>query len=260
MKYAKKSLGQNFLVDLNIVRKIVNQIDINNKNVLEIGPGKGALTDFILQKKPKFLTLIEKDNELFENLKLKYQNAKNLKIMNKDVLKLNFEKHLKKNSIVFGNLPYNISSQILINLIRLKMPSHYSDLILMFQKEMGERIIGKFNTTKYGRLSVLTNFKLEIIKKFHVSPNCFFPVPKVESMVIHFKPKKNASFKIRNIENLEKVTRILFSNKRKMINKNIKKILSNEKINSIKDFYLNHRPSNIRPEKYYEITELFEKS
>ena len=80
MKYAKKSLGQNFLVDLNIVRKIVNQIDINNKNVLEIGPGKGALTDFILQKKPKFLTLIEKDNELFENLKLKYQNAKNLKI------------------------------------------------------------------------------------------------------------------------------------------------------------------------------------
>ena len=259
MKYAKKSLGQNFLIDLNIIRKIVNQIEINNKNVLEIGPGKGALTNLILQKKPKFLTIIEKDNELFKNLKLKYQNTKNLKIINMDILKLNLEKNLKKNSIVFGNLPYNISSQILINFIRLKLPSKYSDLILMFQKEMGERIIGKFNTTKYGRLSVLANFKLEIIKKFHVSPNCFIPVPKVDSMVIHFKPKKKTAFNIRNIENLEKVTRILFSNKRKMINKNIKKILGSEKLNSIKDFDLNYRPSDIKPEKYYEITELFEK-
>ena len=260
MMYAKKSLGQNFLVDLNIVKKIVNLIEIRNKNVVEIGPGKGALTDLILQKKPKFLTIIEKDNTLFENLKLKYHNLKNLKIIKKDILKFNFDKNLKKNSIIFGNLPYNISSQILTNIIRLRWPSKYSDLIFMFQKEMGERIAGKFNTSKYGRLSILTNFKLHIANKFYVSPNCFIPVPKVDSTIIHFQPNRNMSFKIKNIKNLEKVTRILFSNKRKMINKNIKKILNDKQINSIKSLDLNARPADIKPEEYYKITELFEKA
>ena len=156
MRYAKKSLGQNFLIDLNIVNKIINLIEINNRNVVEIGPGKGALTNIIIQKKPKSLTLIEKDNALFENLRLKYRKVKNIKLINKDVLKFDFKKNLKKDSIIFGNLPYNISSQILTNFIRLRMPYKYSDLIFMFQKEMAERIIGKYNTSKYGRLSILT--------------------------------------------------------------------------------------------------------
>ena len=260
MKFAKKSLGQNFLVDLNIIKKIVNLIEINNKNILEIGPGKGALTDFILQKKPKSLILIEKDNIFFEELKYKYQKFKNLKVLNKDVLKFNFEKNLKNNTVIFGNLPYNISSQILTNVIRMKSPLKYTDLIFMFQKEMGERIVGKFKTSKYGRLSILTSFKLKIENKFHVSPNCFIPVPKVNSTVIHFKPIKNKFYKINKIENLEKVTRILFSNKRKMINKNIKKILNNKKLKTIKNLNLNLRPTDLEPEKYYEITELFEKN
>ena len=259
MKYAKKSLGQNFLIDLNIVNKIINLIEINNRNIVEIGPGKGALTDIILQKKPKSLTLIEKDNALFEDLKSKYKKVKNFKIINKDVLKLDLEKNLKKNSIIFGNLPYNISSQILTNFIRLQMPSKYSDLIFMFQKEMAERIIGKYNTSKYGRLSILTNLKLNVINKFQVSPNCFIPVPKVDSTVIHFKPNKKILFKIKNIKNLEKVTQILFSNKRKMINKNIKKILDDKKVKLLGNLNLNLRPSELKPEKYYKITELFEK-
>ena len=260
MKYAKKSLGQNFLIDLNIIKKIVNLIEIKNRNIVEIGSGKGALTDLILQKKPKSLILIEKDNFLCEKLKLKYQKIRNLKILNKDVLKFNFERNLKNNSIIFGNLPYNISSQILTNIIRLQQPSKYTDLIFMFQKEMGERIIGKFNTSKYGRLSILTNFKLRIKNKFYVSPNSFIPVPKVDSTVIHFKPNRKVSFKINKIKNLEKVTQILFSNKRKMINKNIKKILDNKKLKTIKDLNLNLRPADLEPEKYYEITELFEKN
>ena len=259
MRYAKKSLGQNFLIDPNIIRKIVNLIEINNKNVIEIGPGKGALTDIIIQKKNKSLILIEKDNTLFQNLKLKYKKIKNLKVINKDVLKLDFEKTIKKDSIIFGNLPYNISSQILTNFIRLKVPCKYSDLIFMFQRELAERIIGKFNTPKYGRLSILTNLKLNIINKFQVSPNCFIPAPKVESTVIHFKPNKKILFKIKNIKNLEKVTQILFSNKRKMINKNIKKILNHKEIKLMEDLNLNSRPSELKPEKYYKITELFEK-
>ena len=102
---------------------------------------------------------------------------------------------------------------------------------------------------KYGRLSILTNLKLNVINKFQVSPNCFIPVPKVDSTVIHFKPNKKCIFKIKNIKNLEKVTQILFSNKRKMINKNIKKILDDKKIETIKDLNLNLRPSELRPRK-----------
>ncbi len=259
MRHAKKSLGQNFLIDLNIIRKIVNLLEIKNKNIIEIGPGKGALTNSILQKKPKFLTLVEKDYILSQDLKLKYKNINNLKIINKDILKFNFEKNLKNNTVIFGNLPYNIASQILTQIIRLKCSSKYSDLIFMFQKEVGERIIGKFNTSKYGRLSILTNFKLRIVNKFHVSPNCFIPVPKVDSTVIHFKPNKRGAFNIKKIENLEKVTRILFSNKRKMINKNIRKVLNDKKLRLIKDLNLKSRPENLKPEIYYEITELFEK-
>jgi len=259
MNYAKKSLGQNYLIDLNIIKKIVDLTEVYNKNILEIGPGKGALTEQILKNKPKSLILIEKDNLLAQELKLKYQNNKKIIIYNKDILKFNFEKKIKNNSIIFGNLPYNISSQILVKIIRFKENApKYSSLIFMFQKEMAERIVGKFNTSKYGRLSILVNYKLKVLTKFNVSPNCFFPKPKVNSTVLHFKPNKEMFTKIKNIENLEKITNMLFSNKRKMINKTMKKIFNKDKLNSIKDLNLKSRPSDLKPEKYYEITKIFE--
>ena len=262
MSFSKKSLGQNFLTDLNIIKKITNQVDIKNKNILEIGPGKGALTDQIIKKNPKSLILIEKDNKLSEKLKLKYKNCKNVKIFNKDILKLNLERILIKNSIIFGNLPYNISSQILIKILKFKMwPPKYSALIFMFQKEMAERVIGKFNTSKYGRLSIITNYKLNVFNKFDVSPNCFSPKPKIVSTVLYLKPNKKIFNGIKNIENLEKITRVLFSNKRKMINKNIKKIFKkNELINLLKKINIKSRPSNLSPESFYEITRVFEGS
>ena len=258
MSYAKKSLGQNYLIDLNIVKKIINLTDIYNKNVLEIGPGKGALTREILKNKPKSLILIEKDNILSEELKLKYKDQKNIIVYNKDILKFDFEDKLK-NTIIFGNLPYNISSQILTKIIRFKkIPPKYSALILMFQKEMAQRVIGKFNTSKYGRLSILTNYKLKVLDKFDVSPNSFFPKPKVNSTVLYLEPNTKKFDKIKKIENLEKITNILFSNKRKMINKTIKKIFSRDQLNLIKNLNLTCRPSEIKPEKYYELTNFFE--
>jgi len=261
MKYAKKSLGQNFLIDTNIIRKIIKLIDISNRNILEIGPGKGALTDEILKSNPKSLVLVEKDHLICEELKLKYKSNKNVEVNNQDILKFNLEKRIKKNTIIFGNLPYNISSQILVKMIKFKIwPPNYSDLIFMFQKEMAERIVGKYNTPQYGRLSILTNYRLNIVDKFNVSPNCFFPKPKIKSTVIYLKPKQNILYNLRNIENLEKITNIFFSNKRKMINKNIKKIFKTDnKVNSIENLNLKSRPSEIKPEKYYKITELFEK-
>ncbi len=258
MKFTKKSLGQNFLIDKNVIRKIINSTKINGKDIIEIGPGTGALTGEILKREPKSLSLIEKDKYLVEKLKLKYLKNKFVKIYSADILNFKLEKICKKNTTIFGNLPYNISSQILVKLLRFQWLPNCSDMIFMFQKELGEKIIGKFPSKKYGRISILTNYKLDIIKSFLVSPNCFFPKPKVNSMVIHFKPKKQKLFKIKKIKNLEKVTNVLFSNKRKMINKNLRKILSDNKINKINNLKTDLRPTDIKPEIYYRITELYE--
>ena len=255
----KKSLGQNFLIDKNIITKIIKLTKIKNKNIIEIGPGKGALTDEILKQKPKSFIVIEKDNLLSNELKLKYFNNSVLKVFNKDFLKFDFEKFIAKKSIVIGNLPYNVSSQILIKILRSKnWPSYINDIIFMFQKELGEKILGKFSSKNYGRISILTNFRLYAVNKFYVSPNCFLPKPKVESIVIHFKPKKKTNFFIKDLRNLEKVTNILFSNKRKMINKNIKKLLSKNKIKMIGNLNLKLRPSELKPEIFYRIAELYE--
>ena len=260
MKYLKKSLGQNFLTDKNIINKITSLVKIKDKNIIEIGPGNGALTNEIFKRKPKSLILIEKDHNLVRDLKRSFLKEKKVKIFNEDVLQFDIDSICKKNTIIFGNLPYNISSQILVKILKFKnLPTYIGDVILMFQKELGEKIIGKFSTKNYGRLSILTNFRFKIVKNFLVSPFCFFPKPKVMSMVIHFQPKKKSNHKIREIKSLEKITNIIFSNRRKMINKNIKKVLTSKKIEKIPDLKLNLRPSEIKPEIYYKITELYEK-
>ena len=257
MIYAKKSLGQNFLSDRNIIKKIVNTIDINGKNILEIGPGTGSLTNEILNKKPKSLLVVEKDGSLAKRLFSKFGKKINFKIFNEDVLDFNFEKNLKKNTIIFGNLPYNISSQILIKLIKIKYwPPNFTDLILMFQREVAEKIIGK----SYGRLTISSNLKLKFIKKFDVSPNCFFPKPKIISTVLHLKPRKKIKYKIKYFKNLKNIKNIFFSNRRKMIYKSLKIIFNKEKLNKIKDIDLTKRPSDLKPEIYYKFTQLYEEN
>ncbi len=259
MKYSKKSLGQNFLIDKNIIKKTIDLCEIKNKHIIEIGPGKGALTNEIFNRKPKSLKIIEKDLNLANELKKKYSKEKLVKIYNSDILKFNLERIVNKNSIIFGNLPYNISSQILIKVLKFNVwPPKFTNLIFMFQKELGEKISGRFPSKGYGRLSIISNFRLFIKKKFLVSNNCFFPKPKVTSMVIHFQPKPNIC-QIKKIDNLEKITNILFSNKRKMINKSLKKILTNKEINNLSGLNVNLRPENINPEIYYKITEIFER-
>ncbi len=260
MNFPKKSLGQNFLLDKNIIKKIVNIAEIRNKNIIEIGPGKGALTEEILKKKPRKLSIIEKDNDLFKLLKEKYNKNRLVKIINEDILKFDIEKIVSNNSIIFGNLPYNISSQILVKIIKFKKwPPKFENLIFMFQKELGEKIIGKYSSLNYGRLSIISNYRFNISRKFYVSPNCFIPRPKVNSVVIQFKPKKEV-IKIRNIENLEKVTNVLFSNKRKMINKNLRKLLNKNQISKISFINFKCRPSELKPELFYKIAQIIEKN
>ena len=258
MNYVKKSLGQNFLIDKNIVKKIVSLIKIKNQNIIEIGPGRGALTDEIISREPKSLILIEKDTELAKELSKRFSKDKSIKVYNEDILKFNFGIIKNKKFSVFGNLPYNISSQILIKFLRLKKwPPNFNNMIFMFQKELAEKIIGEFPSRNYGRLSIISNFRLKILKKFLISSNCFFPKPKINSMIVHFQPFKNNLFKIKNIKTLEKITKILFSNKRKMINKNIKKILNDSEINKLK-IRVNLRPADLSPEIYYKISEVYE--
>ena len=261
MRFAKKSLGQNFLKDKNIILKIISLSKMTKRNIIEIGPGTGSLTDEILKQKPKSLILIEKDIKLFESLNKKYLKYKNIKVICADILNYNLEKIVQDNSIIIGNLPYNISSQILVKIIRFKKwPPKFKDLIFMFQKELGEKIIGKFLSPSYGRISILSNFRFSILKKFIVSSNCFKPKPKVNSMVIHFIPKENMNFKIKKVYNLEKITNIIFSNKRKMINKSLKKLLSKKRIKEISYLNTNLRPEDVSPETFYKITELYEKA
>lgn len=257
--FAKKSLGQNFLIDKNIVKKIINLVDIKNQNIIEIGPGKGALTKEILKKNPKSLILIEKDNKLYDDLKKNYFNKRKVQIVNEDILKFNFDKIKKKNLIILGNLPYNISSQILVKIIKFKIwPPNFKDIIFMFQKELGEKITAEFPSKNYGRISVLTKYRLDCINKFNISPNCFFPRPKITSTIIHFKPKIKLKYKIKKIDHLEKVTNLLFSNRRKKIKKSVEKVLGKKKNSLISNLDLNLRPENLSPDIIYKITSLYE--
>ena len=259
---AKRSLGQNFLIDKNIINKIINVVDINENNtVIEIGAGYGNLTKYIIDRKPKKIFAIEKDKKLSLFLKKKFRLSKNLKVINEDILNIIQKNNLGKNIIVFGNLPYNISTKILASLVMLnKWPPWYDILILMFQKEVADRIIAKTRTKEFGRLAVLSNWRLDIKKHFDISKNCFFPKPKINSTLLSFKPKKINTFNLKNPKNLEKVTRILFSNRRKMINKNFKKLFK-EKLSRIKNLNLdlNKRPEELTNETYYKIALKYEK-
>ena len=262
MDFHKKSLGQNFLIDNNIIKKIIKIANINyNSKILEIGPGTGNLTNEIINKKPKKILLIEKDKRLCLILKDKFKKNTNIKIYNEDILKLINKDKFEKKTIVLGNLPYNISTKILTSFLLLKKwPLCYDVLIFMFQKEVAERIIAKSKTKDFGRLSVLSNWRMDVKKHFDVSSNCFFPRPKVDSSVVSFTPKNNFRFTLKNPKTLEYVTRVLFSNRRKMINKSLNKLF-NKKIHNLNKLNIDYklRPGDLDNTTFYQIADIYEK-
>ena len=257
MNKAKKSLGQNFLIDENILNIITNVTQIKDKNILEVGPGTGNLTSFILKKKPKNFSVIEKDDNLANELENRFEDQ--IKIINKDILQIDETNIFSEKVTVFGNLPYNISTEILTKwIINLNDNFWFDHLVLMFQKEVANRIIANFNTSDYGRLSILANWKLNIKKICDIKPNCFSPKPKIDSTLLFFSPKKNF-YKIQNPKNLEMITRIFFNHRRKMIKKPFNKLFNgNLKILDKLKINLNLRPQNINFETYYRLTNEFE--
>ena len=253
---AKRSLGQNFLIDKKIIEKIVNTVNIQGKTILEVGPGTGNLTSYILNKNPKKLIVVEKDHDLAIHLEEIFNNK--IKIINQDILKIK-ESFLSNDKLtVFGNLPYNISTEILSKwIISSDEKFWFENLILMFQKEVADRIIAKFNTSNYGRLSILSNWKLNIEKICDIKPESFSPKPKIDSSLLIFTPKINY-YKI-NPKNLETVTRIFFNKRRKMLRKPYNQIFNgNIDISKKLKIDLNLRPQNLDFETYYRLTSEFE--
>ena len=255
---AKKSLGQNFLVDENIINKIINVINITDRNILEVGPGTGNLTNEILKKKPNSFLVIEKDNNLAKKLEKRFQNKIN--VINNDILKINENLLCVKPLTVFGNLPYNISTEILIKWI-MNMDykkSWFNYLVLMFQKEVADRIISNFNNKTYGRLSIIANWRLNIKKICDISRHCFFPKPKVESSLLLLEPKKNF-LNFENPKNLEVITRIFFMHRRKKIKSPFLQLFNKDIHLAAKlGINLDLRPQNLDFDTYFELTKEYE--
>jgi len=253
-----KKLGQNFLIDKNVIKKIAECTSIEDKNeILEIGPGTGNLTEFLIKKKPKKIILVEKDKSLIEFLKNKF--GENAQILNEDILKFSKKNLLTNNSIIFGNLPYNVSSQILTKFIFNYENLKFKLLVFMFQKELADRIVANVDTSNYGRLSILSRWKFDIEKVFEISPNSFYPKPKIKSALLVFTPKKNV-VEFCDPRSLEKITRIFFNQRRKKIKKQFEYLFTNNsEIIQKLNINLDMRPQNLSPETYFSLALELEK-
>ncbi len=239
MQKAKKSLSQNFLKDKNISNKIVKQINIENRIVLEIGPGYGFMTESILEKKPKKLFLVEKDYVLSELLAKKYKDNNKIEIICEDVLEHNFENY--KDVIIISNLPYNISTKVI--LLLFKFNQNISDMILMVQKEVAEKF--NYNLPKMNKYKFLTKIVSKFNICFDVSAKVFKPKPKVKSSVVKFE------FDDQNINYIkaQKFSDIIFKNVRKKISNNLK--------TKKQDKLLNKRVSELTIKELLNIYDFF---
>ena len=255
----KKKFGQNFLINKDIIKKIADIGNINkNTNIIEIGPGSGSLTEELLKRNSKEVFAIEFDKDLTNYLDKIKNNYNNFNYKISDALTFDEKSIFKKNSIIFGNLPYNISLKLLIKWIYSEpWPPFYDQMILMFQKEVAERIVATSNNKKYGRISILTDARLDVKFHFNISKKEFNPVPKVDSSVLSFTPKINTNFKLEDLNILSDLTKIIFNTKRKMISKTLKKLLNENELKVI-DFenIKNLRPENLDLSFYYKLVDL----
>jgi len=255
----KKIFGQNFLINKEIIKKIADITIINkNTNIIEIGPGSGNLTEELLKRNPKDFFAIEFDKDLTYFLDKIRNNYSNFNYKISDALTFDEKSIFKKKSIVFGNLPYNISLKLLIKWIYSDpWPPFYDQLILMFQKEVAERIIATPNHKKYGRISILTDARLNVKFHFNISKKEFNPEPKIDSSVLSFVPKKNTNFKLKDLNILSDLTKIIFNTKRKMISKTLKKLFTEKELKIIDfDNIKNLRPENLDFNFYYKLVNL----
>ena len=227
--HLKKKLGQHFLVDQNVINKLVRNISPNDKDIIvEIGPGDGAMTKSILPSVKK-MYLIEKDTDLLNELVLTLHEYKNSKIINQDILKYDFS--IFDNPFrVIGNLPYNISTEIIFKMCKI---NNIVDMHFMLQKEVVDRMVSKPNSKIYGRLSVMAQAYFKIEKLFDISENVFLPKPKVKSSFIRLLPRKSVFNNDVHEEVFSNVVKSSFEGRRKMIRKSLNKYLNDNDYNNI---------------------------
>ena len=261
----KKKYGQNFLINQIIVKKIIDASNINyNDEILEVGPGDGILSKEIIKKKPKKFIALEIDKSLINKLKIIFDKSKNknYEIIFTDAIKFNEISKFNNNFKIISNLPYNVSLPLLIKWInQLSKYPVAKKMILMFQKEVAERILAKINSKKYGRISILSSVYYDIKKVIDVDKKNFFPIPKVNSSVLVFDLLKKPMLDISNIENLQIVTLELFNNRRKKIKKKLQTMFSNEIIskNFLEELF-DLRAENITPQMYCKLALLLKKN
>ena len=223
----KRSLGQNYILDQNITNKVTNLIEIKNQIVLEIGPGPGCLTRSLIDKGAKKIIAVEKDQKCINALEYqKKEFLKKLIIIKGDFLKKKTFSKIKKEILkykekvtVISNLPYNSAIPILALLLTNR--KFFNKLLLMFQEEQANRIIAKKKTKNYGRISILAQWLCDIKKKIKLSPNCFFPKPKINSIILFFNFKKE----IKNLHNeniFYEIVKKSFNQRRKTIKNSLK--------------------------------------
>ena len=214
MVFAKKKWGQNFLVDNNLLDKIIKTINItDNENVLEIGPGQGALSEKLVDV-AKSLSMVEIDPDLIKILEV-HEKLSGLKIINQDILKVDLNS-LKINSpVVVGNIPYNITSPIIFWLI--DHIDSWDRAYLMVQKEVAQRLTGKIGTKDYSRVTVMTGLFFDIKICFSISPNVFIPRPKVQSAFISIEKRSGFNKSDVDVKKFSQVVRMAFNQRRKML-------------------------------------------
>ena len=246
---AKKNFGQNFLIDQNILNKIVNANDLQAKNIIEIGPGLGSLTG-LLAERAKKLVCYEIDKDMVEVLMKRYTNNDKIEIIHQDFLKINIQDEIKKHFgnesvVLVANLPYYITTAILTKI--LEETKMIELIIVMVQKEVAMRLAGKPSTKDYNSLSVLMQYYTDVKMLFNVAPTCFIPAPEVESTVIEIKLKQDR-LPLINEEFFLKFNRNIFIQRRKTLYNNIKSAypLSKEIIEDI--IKKNNLPLTVRSE------------
>ena len=250
----KKRFGQHFLTDKNIATKIVSGLLANkSETVIEVGPGEGVLTNYLINRFSRNLFLIEIDKELISALHEKFPSIID-QILNIDFLELNIDETFKQDVSVIGNFPYNISSQILFNVIEYR--EKVVEVVGMFQKEVAKRICSAPGTKDYGILSVLTQAFYDTQYLFSVSKNVFSPPPKVESGVIRLERKVN--FKLDCNEKLfQRIVKQAFQQRRKTLRNSLKSIINDRANNDIiaNDIF-NKRPEELSFNDFIFITNL----
>ena len=251
MPRAKKSLGQNFLIDSNVIDQIIQYVKPDHKDVfLEIGPGKGAISEILIDKSNQ-VQAVELDDDLLKKL-VTLEDRGNFRVHKGNILEFNPKKIFDEKIRVIGNLPYNISTPIL--LWSFKFLDMFTDMHFMFQKEFGDRLFAKNNSKDYGRTSVITQYLTKPKYCFDIDPESFSPKPKVKSVFVKFEPVLGRSFDDPIAQMIQKVTRITFQHRRKMIGKSLENLLSKEKLEAL-DIDLKLRPENLSVQEYIKISE-----